>query len=634
LGVALRARVRSQGGRAESVSEHASAQPPDLVVAYEKHFQQLFAYCMAILRHRDDAEDAVQETFARAAAQHHKLEGELLPYLTTVARNISIDMIRQRRRRGPEIDAELPDRSRGPEPRAVDRYMLEKTWQMLSTRDRLLLAHSFAGFAYDEISRRTGLSPKSVSVGICRAREHSRTAATAVASLLIPAFVKRLLDRVRSAAANPQAASAALTGLEQGGVLVASVLVGLVGATSAGSVPAVPHHGLSPLAARSSIPAESVAAPVGASHSLAPAGAGPAPGGPTTPHSTVVPGGAGPDPVSTVLAPLPGHQASQQDTEVDSMTPSPQYNQDHTIFASGAVWRGCLTANSCPTVFRSQDGGATWTQLPAGGYSGGAVILPAAWPADPTLFVAGQAGLQRSDDHGTTFVTVVPYPAPAAVVPGLPANDTQVVVASSPLAVYLSAAHTVVPGPTLPAGMVADDVAFTDATHLLVTGHRSAPSLAGVVARCERTGSCSEVLDTPGEVLHVGTTPLASGQNLSVVWSVQHLYVSRDGGASFASAALPAGEQVSAASFGGGHLVVATYDYDASKALHSSLLASADGWAFQPMASSPVPSVVVGSLLPLADRMLAGLLAADAQQHLGMRCTVDLARSWQRACPA
>jgi RNA polymerase sigma factor (sigma-70 family) len=615
------------------VSEHALAQPPDLVAAYEKHFQQLFAYCMAILRHRDDAEDAVQETFARATAQHHKLEGELLPYLTTVARNISIDMIRQRRRRGPEIDAEHPDGSRGPEPRAVDRYMLEKTWQMLSTRDRLLLAHSFAGFAYDEISRRTGLSPKSVSVGICRAREHSRTAATAVASLLIPAFLKRLVDRVRNAAANPQAASAALTGLEQGGVLVASVLVGLVGATSSGIVSPVPHSA-SLLAGRPSIPVEGFAAPLGAGHTLAPEAAPAAGGGRSTPHSTVAPIGAGADPVAAALAPLPGHQGGQQDTGVYSMTPSPQYAQDHTIFASGEVFNGCLAASACPALFRSQDGGAGWTQLPAGGYSGGSVILPAAWPADPTLFVTGPAGLQRSDDGGKTFVTVVPYPAPAAVVPGLPAGQTEVVVASSPLAVYLSQQHTVLPGPTLPAGVVADDVAFTDAGHLLVTGHRSAPSLGGVVALCDRSGSCSEVLDTPGEVLHVGTTPLSSGQNLSVVWSAERLYASRDGGASFVPAALPAGEQVSAAWFGGGRLVVATYRREASGALHSSLLASADAWSFQPLGSAPVPGVVVGSLLPLGDRMLAGLLAPDAQHHVGMRCTIDGGRSWQPACPS
>jgi hypothetical protein len=348
----------------------------------------------------------------------------------------------------------------------------------------------------------------------------------------------------------------------------------------------------------------------------------------------VAPVGVGPDPVAAVLSPLPGHHASPQDTEVYSMTPSPQYNQDHTIFATGRVFGSCLVSSACPTIFRSQDGGASWTQLAAAGYNSGAVILPAAWPADPTLFVAGNTGLQRSDDSGRTFITVVPYPAPAAVVPGLPAGDTQVVVASSPLAIYLSQQRTVVPGPTLPAGVIADDVAFTDATHMLVTAHRPGPSLAGVVALCERAGSCSVVLDAPGEVLHVAATPLASGQNLSVLWSAQHIYVSRDGGASFAPAALPAGQQVSAASFGGGRLLVATYQHDASAAVHSAVLASADGRSFQALATPPVPGAVVSALLPLADRMLAGVLSPDAQHHLGARCSVDGGRTWQTACPS
>jgi RNA polymerase sigma-70 factor (ECF subfamily) len=610
--------------------ERPPGKPADLDAAYERHSMQLYAYCMSILRHRDDAEDAVQETFARAAAQRDRLEGELLPFLTTVARNISIDMIRQRRHRGPEIGEEHPDGSRGPEPRAVDRHMLEETWRMLSQRDRLLLAHSFAGFAYDEISRRTGLSPKSVSVGICRAREHSRTAAAAVASLLVPAVLRRLLDRARSAVSSPQAAGAALTGLEQGGLLAASMLVALVG-TSSGTPSLHQPHAAPTLTGVALSRAATVAA-AGTTTPPRPSGGVRAPASPTGPATPLLPHVASSDQSAPVFAELPGHRATQQDTQVYSMTASPSYPRDHTVYAAGAVFTGCLAMNACPALFRSEDGGGTWSMLPAAGYEGGSVILPSSYPADPTIFVAGQAGLQRSDDGGASFVSVVPYPAPAAVVPGLPASDTQVVVASSPIAIYLARQHTVVPGPALPAGVVADDIAFSDTSHMVVTGHRFAPSLEGVVAVCESGGSCREVFDVPGEVLRVATTPLAAGQDLTVVWSAQRVYVSRDGAASFSAAKLPPGELVSAASFGGGLIAVATYDHDASQALHSQLLTSPDGLAFQPVALTPSRTVQLDALLPLADRMLVGLATPDPQEQVGLRCSTDGARSWRSSC--
>ena len=64
--------------------------------------------------------------------------------------------------------------------------------------------------------------------------------------------------------------------------------------------------------------------------------------------------------------------------------------------------------NACPAIFRSQDGGSSWSRLTALGYTGGTVILPAAYPTDPTVFVAGSTGLLRSDDGGASFTVAVP----------------------------------------------------------------------------------------------------------------------------------------------------------------------------------------------------------------------------------
>lgn len=636
MGVALRAHDPVSGGTEEQPGVLAPACSPDLVAAYTRYSPQLFAYCMAILRHRDDAEDAVQETFARAAAQGDRLTGDLLPFLTTVARNVSIDMIRQRKRRGPEIDDEHPDHRRGPEPCAVDRFLVEQTWRMLSSRDRLLLAHSFAGFAYEEISRRTGLSAKSVSVGITRAREHSRKAAAAVASVVLPLGVRRLLMRgSRAAQANPHLAGAALTGFEQGSLLAATLIVGVVGtaAASAGGAPAHPALTAAVLSSDSSL---ALNQPTGGAPPTRVLAAQP-PGTPSADRRLAGPATSpGTAVVGTALANVPGHSATQQDMLVYSMTASPSYAQDRTIYATGAVVAGCPVASGCPAVFRSQDGGTTWTQLAALGFAGGRVVLPASYPADPSIYVQGPTGLQRAAGDGSSFAPVVPGAVVAAAVPGAPPSGTEIALASTSIEVYSAQTGLVTPGAALPAGYVANDIAFTDATHMLVTAYRQSPGMDGIVLVCTLGGTCQQTAEYPAE-LSIGATPLTPGSALTAVYSAEHLYVSRDGGASFATAPLPAGVGVSAVSVGpgpsgAGVLGVATFGYDATGAARSAVYTSSDAARFAEVAALPAPRVELDTLLLLPGRMLAGLAAFDGEDHVGVRCSTDAGRSWRSSC--
>jgi len=92
----------------------------------------------------------------------------------------------------------------------------------------------------------------------------------------------------------------------------------------------------------------------------------------------------------------PGANAQPADTSFTAITVSPSYSHDHTVFASGVVVNGCQRAAQCPVLFRTTDGGHSWTNVHPTGFLGGTIVLPPSWPKDPVIFAAGQAGLERA----------------------------------------------------------------------------------------------------------------------------------------------------------------------------------------------------------------------------------------------
>ncbi|HKQ17089.1 MAG TPA: RNA polymerase sigma factor, partial [Solirubrobacterales bacterium] len=81
---------------------------------FRTHHQELYRYCLAILRDRDDAEDALQATMA-AALRSLPGEGrhiEVRPWLFRVAHNEAISILR--RRRDEVGEEELADRAAPP----------------------------------------------------------------------------------------------------------------------------------------------------------------------------------------------------------------------------------------------------------------------------------------------------------------------------------------------------------------------------------------------------------------------------------------------------------------------------------------------------------------------------------------
>src|SRR6478609_4809266 len=66
---------------------------------YDKHHQALYRYCRSILRHEEDAQDALQSTMAKAfaALQTEQRDIDLKPWLFRIAHNEAISILRRRR---------------------------------------------------------------------------------------------------------------------------------------------------------------------------------------------------------------------------------------------------------------------------------------------------------------------------------------------------------------------------------------------------------------------------------------------------------------------------------------------------------------------------------------------------------
>src|SRR3954469_25247617 len=95
-------RLRTEGAlRSRAARGDAAA----FAAVYERHHQALYRYCRSILRHDEDAQDALQSTMTRAfaALQDEQRDFELRPWLFRIAHNEAITILRRRRETG-ELD--------------------------------------------------------------------------------------------------------------------------------------------------------------------------------------------------------------------------------------------------------------------------------------------------------------------------------------------------------------------------------------------------------------------------------------------------------------------------------------------------------------------------------------------------
>ena len=156
--------LRSRAARGDTVA---------FAAVYERHHQALYRYCRSILRHEEDAQDALQNTFTRAfaALQDERRDFELRPWLFRIAHNEAISILR--RRKATDELSDIPD-ERPFEDTISDREelrLLQMDLADLPERQRAaLVLRELNGLSHAEIGVVLELSPGAVKQAIFEAR--------------------------------------------------------------------------------------------------------------------------------------------------------------------------------------------------------------------------------------------------------------------------------------------------------------------------------------------------------------------------------------------------------------------------------------------------------------------------------
>jgi RNA polymerase sigma-70 factor (ECF subfamily) len=146
---------------------------------YERYVAQISRYCHGRLRSREDAEDAVQNTFMRAFAALAKgVEPDLeAAWLFTIAHNVCLSRCLGRRRRlrveTPADLGQLEQRTPGAPREHEELLGLDDALAEMPERlRRAFLLREWQGLSYAEIADQLGVSRPAVETLIFRARRH------------------------------------------------------------------------------------------------------------------------------------------------------------------------------------------------------------------------------------------------------------------------------------------------------------------------------------------------------------------------------------------------------------------------------------------------------------------------------
>jgi RNA polymerase sigma-70 factor (ECF subfamily) len=116
----------------------ARGDEPALAELYDRYHRQCYGFAVRIVGHQGAAEEVVQETFVRAwrnAASYDAARATVASWLLSITRNLCIDELRRRRRRGRE-SAMLDE---APEPAAPERTDTEAERTILREQVRAAL---------------------------------------------------------------------------------------------------------------------------------------------------------------------------------------------------------------------------------------------------------------------------------------------------------------------------------------------------------------------------------------------------------------------------------------------------------------------------------------------------------------
>ncbi|MCX7930386.1 MAG: sigma-70 family RNA polymerase sigma factor [Chlorobi bacterium] len=144
---------------------------------YRRYGQRIYAYCRKILFDSRDADDALQETFLKflGSVRGDRLMTNLPAYMLTIARNVCMDMLQQRR---PHV--ELSENIHG----TVDDHTVESNeidalvtmaLELLPPQWReAVVMQLYANMSYDEIAAALGVPMTTIRNWVCRGKQRLR----------------------------------------------------------------------------------------------------------------------------------------------------------------------------------------------------------------------------------------------------------------------------------------------------------------------------------------------------------------------------------------------------------------------------------------------------------------------------
>jgi RNA polymerase sigma-70 factor (ECF subfamily) len=157
-----------------------------VVALFQEHGTAIYRFALLLGRHRDDAEDVVQETFLKLLT-HLESGGaavNLRGWLFTVAANACRDRMRRRLRWLPWTPANEPSVEPARLPDEDGRLRVARlALQRLAPRDRLLLTLKAQGLSYREMAAAAGIRASSVGRLLARAVDRWEQASRAAALL-------------------------------------------------------------------------------------------------------------------------------------------------------------------------------------------------------------------------------------------------------------------------------------------------------------------------------------------------------------------------------------------------------------------------------------------------------------------
>lgn len=304
-------------------------------------------------------------------------------------------------------------------------------------------------------------------------------------------------------------------------------------------------------------------------------------------------------------------------------------------FASGLS--NCRVQPCPPVLFRTDDGGASWTRLPAEGLTGVWLDVPPAFGVShERIFAMGATGLQVSNDGGRSFEVAATAGAAfargaMAISPSFHDGDPTILIGAQALMRYDDTARTIHPEPAIALRGPFEPVFAPEHPHddrILLGGlEPSATGFRSAVFVCTR--SLCESIPIPGESLIPKLLPGSSFLHDGALYAYTSngLYSRLPGERGFEGMPGPwSGILEDVKLLRGQRLVAAVAPHESEITSKTGLFTSGDGGRSWKRVNSPLLRKGASALALSGNHLLAALSGR------GVACSADGGRTWARRC--